>query len=262
MKCRQCGSGSLKLIYTQGNDGEFRFYRCKECYLVNLDLTDGLDQTKYDHQGDQSVQHSCKENQSQERTWKHLKSSLPVFSRKRMLDIGCGNARMLELAQIEGWEIAGIEILPNLAELASRKLSVDVATSDIQTYQPRPDEEYDLIVMRHVFEHIPDGLAVMRKCLDMLSAGGVIYLELPNIDSFSLVIKRWLSRRGLLKKKYHSAYVPGHCNEYGRRSLLKLAEITGLRLEQWGTYSSKPSLNAFYRLFPVATKGRVTLVKE
>jgi 2-polyprenyl-3-methyl-5-hydroxy-6-metoxy-1,4-benzoquinol methylase len=222
----------------------------------------GLDQTKYDNKGYQSVQHSRKENQSQERTWQHLKSSLPVLSGKRMLDIGCGNAHMLELAQMEGWEIAGIEILPNLAELASRKLGVDVTTSDIQIYQPRPDELYDLIVMRHVFEHIPDGLAVMRKCIAMLSTGGVIYLELPNIDSFSLVIKRWLSRRGLMKKQYRSDYVPGHCNEYGRRSLHKLAAITGLRLEQWGTYSSKPGLDLFYRLFPVATKGRVTLVKE
>jgi 2-polyprenyl-3-methyl-5-hydroxy-6-metoxy-1,4-benzoquinol methylase len=262
MKCRQCDSDSLKLIYTQGNDNEFRFYRCKECYLVNLDLSAGLDQTKYDHKGDQSVTHSRKENQSQERTWQFLKSSLPALPGKRLLDIGCGNAHMLELAQIDGWEIAGIEILPNLAELASRKLGIDIVTSDFQNYQPRSDEEYDLIVMRHVFEHIPDGLAVVRKCLGMLSAGGVIYLELPNIDSFSLVIKRWLSLRGLVKKQYRSDYVPGHCNEYGRRSLHKLAEITGLRLEQWGTYSSKPALNTFYKLFPVATKGRVTLVKE
>ena len=48
MKCRVCKGERLSLFYDQGDKGQFRFYKCRDCGLVNLDLS-GL--TIADHQG-------------------------------------------------------------------------------------------------------------------------------------------------------------------------------------------------------------------
>ena len=49
--CRLCDGHELRLYYAQGNDGRFRYYKCAQCGLVNLDLANvGLDQEQYtDH---------------------------------------------------------------------------------------------------------------------------------------------------------------------------------------------------------------------
>ena len=47
MVCRLCGNENLRIEYKQGNNDEFHFYRCKECKLINYDMTGGMDQQKY-----------------------------------------------------------------------------------------------------------------------------------------------------------------------------------------------------------------------
>src|SRR5690606_3259015 len=46
-ECRLCFGGRLELYYRQGNDGQFRFFKCTDCGLVNLDLSARMDQTQY-----------------------------------------------------------------------------------------------------------------------------------------------------------------------------------------------------------------------
>ncbi len=50
MKCRLCDSGNLRLYYTQGNNSEYKFYKCNNCDLVNYDLAEGLNQSKYSYE--------------------------------------------------------------------------------------------------------------------------------------------------------------------------------------------------------------------
>ena len=45
--CRLCGTRDLPLFYTQGDRGQYHFYRCPTCRLVNYDLRGGVNQEKY-----------------------------------------------------------------------------------------------------------------------------------------------------------------------------------------------------------------------
>jgi 2-polyprenyl-3-methyl-5-hydroxy-6-metoxy-1,4-benzoquinol methylase len=260
--CRLCGSSQLRPFYTQGNDKQFHFYRCPECSLVNLDLTHGTNQEKY---GEVFVEHcdeSAKQNRMQIRSWKYIKGIHPAGFVGKVLDIGCGNGALLRMAQLDGWEIQGVELLESLAEGASRSLNTEIIQCDFLEWEPTMSDCYDLIVMRHVLEHIPDCREVIDKCAQLLAPGGRLYFEVPNIDGLTFKMKRFGERTGIHRHIYKDNYIPGHCNEYNRQSMMYLASTAGMQVVHWSTYSSKASMDWLYQLWPIATKARAVLTKQ
>ncbi|HET9385021.1 MAG TPA: hypothetical protein VFO67_07720, partial [Gemmatimonadales bacterium] len=47
MICKLCGSSDLRLFYTQGDQRQFKYYRCPKCRLVVYDTQTGVSQEKY-----------------------------------------------------------------------------------------------------------------------------------------------------------------------------------------------------------------------
>ena len=101
----------------------------------------------------------------------------------------------------------------------------------------------------------------MNKIGDLLKDNGLALLEFPNTRSMSYSVKRVLKNRGLRNKKYAEDWRPGHCNEFCRESFEYLLNKTGFEMLVWQTYSNKPIANAFYRLFPIASKARALVRK-
>ena len=122
--CRLCGNSGLTPYYTLGPRGQFRYYRCPTCTLVNYDLSGGLDQRQYvelvDPRDDRAER-----NRDKDATWRFVEMHLPLPT--RFLDIGCGSGRLLHLAKRSGSIVKGTA-----------------------------EDRYDLITLRHVLEHLPD----------------------------------------------------------------------------------------------------------
>ena len=114
MKCRLCDSDRLSLYYTQGNSGEFRFYRCPACKLVNYDLSGGIDQEKYAQEYVDPFDETITSNRAQTLTHHFLKAH--VRGPGRMLEIGCGNGRLLHLAREDGWTVRAIPVSGRIRE--------------------------------------------------------------------------------------------------------------------------------------------------
>jgi len=253
--CRLCGSGRLKLLYTQGAGGRYPFFRCLDCRLVTYDLSGGLDQDKY-CRPDDPLDTRTRGNRSQTATFRFIERRFRVPG--RMLDIGCGNGRLLMLARDRGWSVTGLELSRMLASEAGERLGVELLHGDLSTMQDLPGG-FDLVVMRHVLEHISEPVAVLERIGGMLAPSGRLLLEMPNIDGLEAVMKRFWGRAGLYRRRYPEGYVPGHCNEYCRASLGRLAELTGFEVEHWRTYSGDPLRNAVFGLVPVGGKARALL---
>jgi SAM-dependent methyltransferase len=100
--CRLCGHGPLRPFYTQGNRDEYTFHRCPNCSLVNYHLEGGLDQGKYAAEFVDPFDEHHRRNIAQNTTHRFLKRWVPAPG--RMLDIGCGNGRLLHLARRDGWD--------------------------------------------------------------------------------------------------------------------------------------------------------------
>jgi len=254
MICRLCGGSDLKPLYTQGARGEFAFFRCRTCRLVSYDLSAGLDQEKYSRELPDPMSSDDPRNASQSRTYSFIARR---YARPgRLLDIGCGNGRLLHLAASDGWEVEGVEMPGGMAEKTAARLGVPVHEGVFPGSMPVLEGRFDLVVLRHVLEHIPDPPAAIEAIRSLLTEGGEALLEFPNIDGLDQVTKRMLERLGLRRKRYRPSYIPGHCCEYCRGSFRFLLERSGMVLERWETYSSRPWLDPLLRVAPLGGKAR------
>lgn len=261
-ECRLCFGRSLELYYRQGNDGQFKYFRCADCGLVNLDLSAGIDQTQYTEDWIDPTDDDDRRNHDKDMTFEFVRRHVPTPG--ALLDIGCGNGRLLHCAQRAGWRVKGIELSAETAARVARVLDVPVVAGDFleMTAGPEDVERFDLICLRHVLEHLPDSRLAMSRIRAMLAPGGKVLLEMPNIEAWDKRFKRWLVDRALHQRRYAADFVPGHCNEFSRRSFEYLTRESGFRLLHWETYSKKPLGNLLYTRVPVGNKARALIQRS
>lgn len=256
MNCRLCGGNDLHFFYAGGNKGQFKYYRCGDCRLVNYDLTTGYDQEKYSEQYISPVDNTGKANRDQTDSYYYLRQFITPPG--TMLDIGCYNARILFLARQEGWQVQGLDLSPEIAERVKDDVGIDIRVQDFLEHEPV--EKYDVVILRHVLEHLIDPIMAMTKIRQLLNDDGTALIEIPNIDGLSKRFNRALKRLGLKKGKRHSdGRKPGHVNEYARYSFHRLADQTGFKVIDWRTYSSSPVSSFFYRYLGIGNKARALI---
>ena len=100
----------------------------------------------------------------------------------RLLEIGCGSGRMLNIMKSLGWKAEGIDFdATAVANARGKGLDVRYGTLSEQGYA---DASFDAIIMSHVIEHVPDPKGLLVECHRILKPGGVLSMVTPNIDSF------------------------------------------------------------------------------
>ena len=253
MVCKLCGSSDLRLFYTQGDQRQFKFYRCKNCHLVLYDTVTGVNQEKYiltrvDPRA------NTRQNHGHRQTYAFIKRH--ATRPGRMLDLGCGDGTVLWLAREDGWQVHGVELFPEHAKLVRETLGFPVDVSDITAYQG-VKEAWDCVVLTHVLEHLPDPVGALIKIRGLLKPGGAGVLEFPNIDALDARVRRILDRLHIHRRHYAPSYVPGHVQEFCRASFEFAAGQAGLTLEIWETYSINPLQYALFRKLPIGNKARV-----
>lgn len=256
--CRLCGSKNIYLYYTLGNRQQFKYYRCRECDLVNYDLSGGLNQEKYAVEFVDPADEKHRINILQDRTYDFIKQNF--FSKGSMLEIGCGNARILYRAREDGWEVQGLELSKYLAETVTKRLNIAVQVADFLELNTDPKDKYDLIILRHVLEHLPEPIIAMDKIRNLLKPEGKAVMEFPNIQGIDLQVKRFLTKLGR-RKKFSKGFVPGHANEYSKLSFTNLLAKTGFTLLKWETYSNHPFKNLIHKRIDIGNKARVLIQK-
>ena len=261
MNCRICDSTDLKLYYTQGDKDQFKLYKCGSCGLVNLNI-EGIDiygaQEKYEFEQKLPDIHDPKINHGNKATYAFIKKN--IKQKGSFLDIGSGSGALLYYAREDGWQVKGLELSEYLAMEVTKRYGIEVQPKnfmDLETFE----EQFDLVSLRHVLEHIPDSILAMEKISKLVKPGGQALLEFPNIEGVSFKFKRFLNKFGLAKKKYNNDYLPGHCNEFSKKSFTYLAQKMGFEIVLWETYSRGKFANLLYTVMPIGTKARVLIRK-
>jgi 2-polyprenyl-3-methyl-5-hydroxy-6-metoxy-1,4-benzoquinol methylase len=259
MKCRICGDNELFLFYVEGHNDRFRYYKCRNCGLVNLDL-DNLDQIVNQQQFADNfhppIDHE--KDKGSLTAYQFFTNYVPV--KGRYMDIGCGDGSVLYFAKKNGWEVKGLELSPVFAEYAKKTLNIDVEVIDFLKYND-PQEKYDLVSLRHVLEHLPDSVLALTKISGMLKKNGYAHFEMPNINSLTHKFHRIRNKIPALKRKYNPDFVTSHCNQFSKQSFIYLLKKTGFSLVRWETYSSKPIPNFIYNHLHIGTKARAIVQK-
>jgi SAM-dependent methyltransferase len=194
-------------------------------------------------------------------TFDFIKQNVPNAG--SLCDIGCGNGRLLYLAQQAGWRAFGLELTEDIASRTGNHLGVEVAAADFLEFDPSAEhaEAYDVVCLRHVLEHLPDSRLAMQKISALLKPGGHALLEFPNIEALGKRVKRFVVNSGIHQRRFGEDFAPGHCNEFCRDSFEYLLGETGFRLISWQTYSKKSLANWIYNRFPIGNKARALVQK-
>jgi SAM-dependent methyltransferase len=96
----------------------------------------------------------------------------------RLLDYGCGPGFLLS-ALAPGWEKHGVEMSRMAAEEASKWGAIFLGELTERHY---PDNYFDVVVMYHVIEHLPDPCTAIREVHRILAENGVLLLGTPDFD--------------------------------------------------------------------------------
>lgn len=100
----------------------------------------------------------------------------------RVLEIGFGNGNFLQYAKERNWRITGTEMNPEAIARAKDRGFEALHSSQLTTLE---GEEFDLIVMFDVLEHIDfyEAIGLLKGLRSLLCADGKMLLRFPNGDS-------------------------------------------------------------------------------
>jgi 2-polyprenyl-3-methyl-5-hydroxy-6-metoxy-1,4-benzoquinol methylase len=110
-----------------------------------------------------------------------------------LLDVGCGPGTFLSLAQQVGFDVTGLELNSELANKAHTKTGLPVIIGDLMSAE-LSDRRFDVIAMLDLIEHLADPVSVLRRCYELLKAGGSLVVYTPNHNSLIVWIADLLYR--------------------------------------------------------------------
>lgn len=100
----------------------------------------------------------------------------------RALDVGCSTGEIVSALAAAGWDAEGLEWDAGVAEIARQRTLRPIRSGDILTAD-LPNGSYELVVLQHVLEHVPDPVAVLRRVAALLARDGRATLFFPNSQS-------------------------------------------------------------------------------
>lgn len=198
--CPVCGSGAHKnlWIHRPGRSISGRVVVCTGCktlFKIPDDLTNGV--AKYYTEGRYTSAYAIHDGENHAVAMAELrevlKHMLATFGPRRgkLLDLGCGIGRFMEMAQSAGFEVAGIEIDADAAMTAKARTGAAVWVQDLDI-DPLPIENCEAITMLDLIEHVQDPVALLSRAHDRLSNGGKIVVFTPNHNSLIVKVGRAL----------------------------------------------------------------------
>jgi SAM-dependent methyltransferase len=99
-----------------------------------------------------------------------------------LLELGPGGGFFLDTARRAGFDPIGVEPSPELAARAASKFELEVECGFLDEVELSRDE-FDLIGMFHVFEHVEDPVDLLKQLGGLLGEDGLLAMEVPNIAS-------------------------------------------------------------------------------
>lgn len=97
----------------------------------------------------------------------------------KLLDVGCGLGFLLSGVE-HGWERHGVEVSSFAAQSAGQYGCIFNGALEDANYA---DQQFDVVVLYHVIEHVADPLALLKELRRVLKDDGWLILGTPDFDS-------------------------------------------------------------------------------
>lgn len=189
--CPVCGTLAAQLVSSWDRHGEaLRTFACTHCGLYRNDPLPTIAQLQAYHEAEYRQAYKGQREPKAKNVYRsrrlaaqRLQVLAPHFPAGcRVLDAGSGSGEFLLVLREAGFRPQGLETDPAYAAFAQRSYQVDVAAQGLLDAD-FPAGSFDAITLFHVLEHQPDPVAVLARLGEWLHPGGVLVVEVPNLDS-------------------------------------------------------------------------------
>ena len=138
----------------------------------------------------------------------------------KVLDIGSGVGEVLSIFQEKGWDCTGIEFNEFAADYSRKTFKLNIINTNI--YEIKLSEEYDVIMLWGVLEHLFEPLNILKKVHKLLKKDGLLLLEVPSADS---VLVRYYERT----QKHVDRIIEGdrHIMLFSLRGFMEMTQKAG-----------------------------------
>ena len=145
--------------------------------------------------------------------------------KKRILDVGCGDGRFLQVLHDFGstdWELVGVDFDPAAVERC-RTRGFTAFAKRVEDMESE-NGTFDAVVMLQLIEHVEDPVVIAKRVFSLLRSGGVFVVETPNLAGwdYRLFRKRWWGH-------YH---FPRHWNLFSTASLERMLTDAGFVIDR------------------------------
>ncbi len=114
-----------------------------------------------------------------------LESIEPLLSKgKRLLDIGCGDGSIMEIAIDRYEEIHGCDISLNALSEAKEMGMLSLCADLNEGYVPYKDDSFECVTALEFLEHMINPLRILAEIKRVLKPSGRLVLTTPNIRYF------------------------------------------------------------------------------
>lgn len=143
-------------------------------------------------------------------------AGLPRGSRSSVLDVGSGSGYL-----VLALELAGMTDVVGIDPFATADVRVGRRSRILRRELGELDDTYDLIMMHHSFEHVPDPRATLDAARKRLSDGGRVLIRMPTVSSAAY-------------ERYAADWIgcdaPRHLTLFSRDGMRRLAAAAGFTI--------------------------------
>ena len=173
-----------------------------------------------------------------------LKYKLPPG---RTLELGAAHGGFVAMLSAVGFESVGLELSPWIADFARETFGVSMFQGPVEK-QPINPGSLDVLALMDVAEHLPDPMATLSHCVQLLKPDGILFVQtpaLPEGKSFEQLEA---------EKNYFLNHLrpDEHLFLYSRRAARELFGRIGCKHVQF-----EPAIFEQYDQFFVASRGEL-----
>ena len=143
-----------------------------------------------------------------------------ISTGRKIIDIGCGTGDFLSSCKNNNWEVFGLEPDEKARKRAHEKGLETI--KDIPCFFEEKENDYDVVTMWHVLEHVADLNAYFKQLHYILKNNGHLIIAVPNPDSPDA-------------KHYNSFWaaldVPRHLFHFSKDNIADLASKHGFKIQ-------------------------------